>query len=404
MGENTKQKHTRCVGFSMLGLLIRSAREVAQLSVKQIAEQTGISTGYLFAIESGVRLPSPAVLMRLATVLNLPNSIWINKYLSTDQGPLRLCELSNVLLSANQIKEADDLAVLALQKSRSLYAGRYNSRIYHLLGKIALAQQDYTKMKDWFMQMFNALHHTPHGYRKGVAIYNYALALSLEGNSGLECLSMLNEAQKIFISNQRTREIGLTEYTKAHVLQMMKQYAAALKTYSGARRYFTNDPATCIEISLGEVICQWAIEPSARFLNALSMLLPDASSFQCARIFHFIGVMYRHENDLVASATYLRKALALYTPTHVRQLAATLAELCLVYVMTNCFDDAQDVFNQFHQIPHSVDAQDIATMVILSTFLHSPPSVIDLSQPINDDYEGRLTAALRIMASNRILP
>jgi transcriptional regulator with XRE-family HTH domain len=58
-----------------LGAYIRSARERAKLSLRQVAAQVGVNYGYLARIESGERSkPSPDVLQKLADALAIDSA------------------------------------------------------------------------------------------------------------------------------------------------------------------------------------------------------------------------------------------------------------------------------------------------------------------------------------------
>ncbi|QWC83900.1 helix-turn-helix domain-containing protein [Nocardioidaceae bacterium] len=54
-----------------LGDHLREQRQAAQLSLRQLAEQTGISNPYLSQIERGLRRPSADVVQQLAKVLRI---------------------------------------------------------------------------------------------------------------------------------------------------------------------------------------------------------------------------------------------------------------------------------------------------------------------------------------------
>ena len=54
-----------------IGGFIRSQREVAQFSVRQLAEKAGVSNPYLSQIERGLRKPSAEVLNQLAKALRV---------------------------------------------------------------------------------------------------------------------------------------------------------------------------------------------------------------------------------------------------------------------------------------------------------------------------------------------
>ena len=57
--------------FGSLGEFIAGQRRMAQLSLRQLAEQTGISNPYLSQIERGLRKPSAEVLLQLSKALRV---------------------------------------------------------------------------------------------------------------------------------------------------------------------------------------------------------------------------------------------------------------------------------------------------------------------------------------------
>ena len=54
-----------------IGSFIRSQREAAQVSVRQLAEKAGVSNPYLSQIERGLRKPSAEVLNQIAKALRV---------------------------------------------------------------------------------------------------------------------------------------------------------------------------------------------------------------------------------------------------------------------------------------------------------------------------------------------
>jgi transcriptional regulator with XRE-family HTH domain len=56
---------------SDIGSFIRSQREAAQVSVRQLAEKAGVSNPYLSQIERGLRRPSADVLNQIAKALRV---------------------------------------------------------------------------------------------------------------------------------------------------------------------------------------------------------------------------------------------------------------------------------------------------------------------------------------------
>jgi transcriptional regulator with XRE-family HTH domain len=57
---------------NLVGELIRRQRELAELSMRQVAAMAGISNPYLSQIEHGLRAPSEAVLDTIAATLGVP--------------------------------------------------------------------------------------------------------------------------------------------------------------------------------------------------------------------------------------------------------------------------------------------------------------------------------------------
>jgi transcriptional regulator with XRE-family HTH domain len=57
--------------FGSLGEFIAAQRRAARLSLRQLAEQTGVSNPYLSQIERGLRKPSAEVLQQLSKALRI---------------------------------------------------------------------------------------------------------------------------------------------------------------------------------------------------------------------------------------------------------------------------------------------------------------------------------------------
>lgn len=69
MGVMAKGKVSTAVGS--LGDYLKEQRTLAQLSLRQLAEQTGVSNPYLSQIERGLRRPSAEVLQQIAKALRI---------------------------------------------------------------------------------------------------------------------------------------------------------------------------------------------------------------------------------------------------------------------------------------------------------------------------------------------
>ncbi|CQD05507.1 XRE family transcriptional regulator [Mycobacterium lentiflavum] len=59
------------IAASDIGSFIRSQRELAQVSVRQLAELAGVSNPYLSQVERGLRKPSADVLSQIAKALRV---------------------------------------------------------------------------------------------------------------------------------------------------------------------------------------------------------------------------------------------------------------------------------------------------------------------------------------------
>ena len=79
-----------------LGDYLREQRMAASLSVRQLAEQAGVSNPYLSQIERGLRRPSAEVLQQLAKALRISaETLYVRAgILDPDDGEVRSVELA----------------------------------------------------------------------------------------------------------------------------------------------------------------------------------------------------------------------------------------------------------------------------------------------------------------------
>jgi transcriptional regulator with XRE-family HTH domain len=90
-----------------LGEFIAGQRRMAQLSLRQLAEQTGISNPYLSQIERGLRKPSAEVLQQLSKALRVSaESLYVRAgILDPDDHPatsVEMAVLSDMAISERQ--------------------------------------------------------------------------------------------------------------------------------------------------------------------------------------------------------------------------------------------------------------------------------------------------------------
>ena len=106
-----------------LGAFIRTQRELARLSLRQLAELTSLSHPYLSQIERGLHQPSVRVLKLLAEALNVSaETLLVQAGLleqqSDDVDAARTTEQVSALIRADErLSEAQKTALLAVYDS-----------------------------------------------------------------------------------------------------------------------------------------------------------------------------------------------------------------------------------------------------------------------------------------------
>jgi transcriptional regulator with XRE-family HTH domain len=100
-----------------LGGYLREQRVAAQLSLRQLAEQAGVSNPYLSQIERGLRRPSAEVLQQLAKALRISaEQVYVQAgILSPDDDQVRSVELA--VLADPVLTERQKQALLAVYQS-----------------------------------------------------------------------------------------------------------------------------------------------------------------------------------------------------------------------------------------------------------------------------------------------
>lgn len=100
-----------------LGGYLREQRVAAQMSLRQLAEQAGVSNPYLSQIERGLRRPSAEVLQQLAKALRISaEQVYVQAgILSPDDDQVRTVELA--VLADPVLTERQKQALLAVYQS-----------------------------------------------------------------------------------------------------------------------------------------------------------------------------------------------------------------------------------------------------------------------------------------------
>src|SRR6187455_1507745 len=103
--------------FSSLGEYLREQRVAAELSLRQLAEQTGVSNPYLSQIERGLRRPSAEVLQQLAKALRVSaETLYVRAgILNLDDSEVRSVELA--ILADSGLTERQKQSLLDVYQS-----------------------------------------------------------------------------------------------------------------------------------------------------------------------------------------------------------------------------------------------------------------------------------------------
>jgi transcriptional regulator with XRE-family HTH domain len=100
-----------------LGDYLREQRVAAQLSLRQLADQAGVSNPYLSQIERGLRRPSAEVLQQLAKALRISaETLYVRAgILDPDDGEVRSVELA--VLADSGLTERQKQSLLDVYQS-----------------------------------------------------------------------------------------------------------------------------------------------------------------------------------------------------------------------------------------------------------------------------------------------
>ncbi len=100
-----------------LGDYVREQRLAAQLTLRQLAEQTGVSNPYLSQIERGLRRPSAEVLQQLAKALRISaETLYVRAgILNLEDAEVRSVELA--ILADTGLTERQKQSLLDVYKS-----------------------------------------------------------------------------------------------------------------------------------------------------------------------------------------------------------------------------------------------------------------------------------------------
>jgi transcriptional regulator with XRE-family HTH domain len=98
-----------------IGTFIRTQREAAQVSVRQLAEKAGVSNPYLSQIERGLRKPSADVLSQIAKALRVSAEVlYVRAGILEPSDP---SEVRDAIITATAITERQKQVLLDIYAS-----------------------------------------------------------------------------------------------------------------------------------------------------------------------------------------------------------------------------------------------------------------------------------------------
>ncbi len=97
-----------------LGAFIREQRRAAQMSLRNLASQAGVSNPYLSQIERGLRKPSAEILQRVAAALRISaETLYVRAGILEERDD----DLASRILSDGSLTEAQKRALLEVYQS-----------------------------------------------------------------------------------------------------------------------------------------------------------------------------------------------------------------------------------------------------------------------------------------------
>jgi transcriptional regulator with XRE-family HTH domain len=109
---------------NLLGDIIRRQRELAELSMRQVAAMAGISNPYLSQIEHGLRAPSEEVLRAIADSLNISADL-----LRGDEPAAESAEVIEAIQADPDLTASQRRSLIeAYQALRQVTIGRHRGR------------------------------------------------------------------------------------------------------------------------------------------------------------------------------------------------------------------------------------------------------------------------------------
>ena len=379
--------------------ILQQHRKTLGLTISEAARLGDMPRAYLSMIEAGKRAPSPQTVLRLTAALQIPITTWLPAYLGEETRCQQLMRLANLLFDERSYDAAREVLKKAYFVSRNEQDGRYNTEIYHLLGKVYYAKGLYAHALRWIRLLDRATRHFVEPQMQAIATYNLAQVLAKVGQR-VEALRKFDEADESFVRLRQWFHVGRSALGKANVLLAMHAYPEAYEAYRRAA-YFLRSKDFHGDARLGEAIALAALQGPEASLPLFRSLLGSGNVDQLvrakARTNHAAKLrqLGRYHEALNEVQQGLGEGDQLPSPL----LAGLLAEATICHMLLKDVDAAMQTFQAYKDIDGPKDGEDIAAMHIVAGVLGVAPADEAIPPVIEDDHEQRLKAALQILQS-----
>jgi len=380
-----------------IGEVLQEQRKVLGLTITDAARLCGIPRAYLSMIEAGKRAPSPQTILQVMPALSIPTDAWLPAYLGDETRCQHLLRLANIFYAEQQYDGARRVLGRAYFVSRNDHDGRYNTEIYHLLGRVYYAMGLYLRSLRWFRLLDRATRHFPDPEMQAVAAYNLGLTLAKLGQR-VDAIKRLDEADESFARLGKRYEAGIAALWKGNILLAMHAYPEAHQAYRRAV-YFLRRKDYHGDARLGEAITTAMLQGHAAAVPLLQAVAdsPGSSDLVKAKAGINLAASLRQLERYSEALVVLQHSRELQDAVPVSLRAGLLTEDTLCHLFLGDRESAVKTYQEYRALPGVKDSQDIAAMHIVAGILGMSPPAEPIPAVIEDDYEQRLKAALQLL-------
>ncbi len=376
------------IATESFGQFLSNQRKQRSWSRKDIAGACNTTVASISRIENGQQVPSPELVMKIISVLNINILAGIRAYCNADLRCGRLISTADYFLDKNQPTLARIFIRKAFVVNKRHYGQRYNGDINRLVGRWAFAVNNYALACKAFAMWEKALNRKGSKINVARAQYDYGMALG-KVDHVYEALTRLHSAQSIFHTMGMNRREAYTHWAIATILIGLGSFSEARQHYRSAQEYLSNDE--WLYAKAGELLAR--IGEGER--NVIQELQPlTSSSIPAIRglATYAMGVCTRQQ-ERWSQAIGLFEDLLRDSPT-VQIAFSTHLELAMCYLITGGKTSAQQHIRDAEKLMATTSTTDILTLDSMASRLGIPISRPLPSRLFDPDWEHRATALM----------